>query len=184
MFFNVSEIRSTVGDSALLTSAELRMLIKYTRIIKEQRVELYYSSEGSARYHASRFIHNNQKNTWLSFDVTEPLKQWLGQAGEVAATRLIRFYVSACFFPKPTDVCLPEDEQSFQLRVFCECGEPSSTFQLSISGTDNNRGDTGTMRTMSEQPPYILTMSIPQNMSSHLTSRKKRSTAAQETCTA
>ncbi|XP_037534305.1 transforming growth factor, beta 1a [Nematolebias whitei] len=157
MFFSISEIRSSVGDPALLTSAELRMLIKQPRINKEQRVELYYSAGGSARYHASRFVTNLLKDTWLSFDVTEPLQKWLSQA---------------------------EDEQSFQLHVFCECGQPTSTFQFSISGTDNNRGDTAMMRSMTEQPPYILTMSIPQNMSSHLTSRKKRSTAGQETCTA
>lgn len=90
MFFNISKIRSSVGDSALLTSAELRMLIKDPRILTEQRVELYYSAGGSARYHASRFITNSLRDKWLSFDVTEPLQQWLGQAGEVNASCLLR----------------------------------------------------------------------------------------------
>uniref|UniRef100_A0A1A8RJK4 Transforming growth factor beta n=1 Tax=Nothobranchius rachovii TaxID=451742 RepID=A0A1A8RJK4_9TELE len=157
LFFNTSSIKTSVGDASLLTSAELRMLIKNPRIASEQRVELYYSSGSSVRYHTSRFITNSLRDKWLSFDVTEPLQRWLQE---------------------------PEDEQSFQLRVFCECGQPSSSFSFSISGTENSRGDTAILKSMTEQPPYILTMSIPQNMSSHVTSRKKRSTSDQETCTA
>lgn len=86
MTFNMSGVRRSVGDSALLTSAELRMLIKKTWINGEQRVELYYSSGGSPRYHASRFITNSLKDKWLSFDVTEPLQHWLRLAGELNAS--------------------------------------------------------------------------------------------------
>lgn len=88
------------------------------------------------------------------------------------------------FSLKQITVRLPEDEQNFQLRMFCECGQPAATFSFSISGTEEVRGDTATVQQMSEQPPYVLTTSIPQNMDAHLTSRKKRSTAGQETCTA
>ncbi|XP_013880593.1 transforming growth factor, beta 1a [Austrofundulus limnaeus] len=243
MFFNMSEVRRSVGDAALLTSAELRMLIKNTRVREEQRVELYYSSGGSPRYHASRFITNSMKEKWLSFDVTEPLQHWLQQTEEEQSFQLRVFcecgqpgsifsfsisgtdhirgdtatmrqrseqppYVLTMSIPQNMsarfitnsmkekwlsfDVTEPlqhwlqqtEEEQSFQLRVFCECGQPGSIFSFSISGTDHIRGDTATMRQRSEQPPYVLTMSIPQNMSARLTSRTKRSTAAQETCTA
>ena len=83
MFFNISEIRNSVGDDRLLTSAELRMLIKTTTIPTEQRVELYYGSGDTARYHASRFVTNALKEKWLSFDVTEPLRSWLRQTGEL-----------------------------------------------------------------------------------------------------
>ncbi|TDH15326.1 hypothetical protein EPR50_G00029960 [Perca flavescens] len=159
MFFNISEIRQSVGDYHLLTSAELRMLIKKTTIASEQRVELYQGLEKSARYLASRFITNQMRDKWLSFDVTETLQKWL----------------------KGT-----EDEQGFQLRLFCECSETSvgSGFSFSISGIEIGRGDIGILQTMTQQPPYILTMSIPQNSSSHLTSRKKRSTETKDTCTA
>ncbi|XP_017260047.1 transforming growth factor, beta 1a [Kryptolebias marmoratus] len=157
MSFNMPVVRRSVGDASLLTSAELRMYIKDPRIPEEQRVELYYSTNGSVRYHASRFITNHLKDKWLSFDVTEPLQKWLRE---------------------------PEDVQIFQLRVFCECGQSSSNFKFSISGTESIRGDQGQMRKMTEKLPYILTMSIPQNMSSHLSSRRKRSTTAQDTCTA
>ncbi|GAA6235742.1 transforming growth factor beta-1-like [Lates japonicus] len=160
MHFNISEIRQSVGDYRLLTSAELRMLIKKTTIRSEQRVELYRGLGASARYLASRFITNEWKDKWLSFDVTETLQNWL----------------------KGT-----EDEQGFQFRLFCGCSENGesveSTFSFSISGITSGRGDIGTLQLMT-QPPYILTMSIPQNVSSHLTSRKKRSTETRDTCTA
>ncbi|KAM4566197.1 transforming growth factor, beta 1a [Odontesthes bonariensis] len=149
MFFNISEIRNSVGDDHLLTSAELRMLIKTTTIPTEQRVELYYGSGGTLRYHASRFVTNALKEKWLSFDVTEPLRSWLQET---------------------------DNEQSFQLRVFCECGKTSSGFSFSISSIDTVRGDKARLQSMTDQPPHILTMSIPQNMSSQLTSRRRRST--------
>ncbi|MED6280598.1 hypothetical protein CHARACLAT_012395 [Characodon lateralis] len=158
MFFNIADIRNSVGDFHLLTSAELRMLINTANINKEQRVELYYSSGASFRYHATRFMTNSLKDKWLSFDVTEPLQQWLKDK---------------------------EDEQRFELRVFCECEQKvASQFSFGISGISTKRGDQGRMDLMTGQPPYILTISIPKNMSSHLTSRKKRSTSSPETCTA
>lgn len=83
MIFNMSEIRESVGDSSLLTRAELRMLIKNPRILEEERVELYYSSGTTFRYHTSQFITNALKNKWLSFDVTEPLRTWLRQTGDM-----------------------------------------------------------------------------------------------------
>ncbi|XP_059187002.1 transforming growth factor, beta 1a [Centropristis striata] len=158
MYFNLSAIRESVGDYRLLTSAELRMLIKNTRIKDEQRVELYQGLGTPARYVASRFITNEFKDKWLTFDVTETLQTWL----------------------KGTD-----DEQGFQLRLFCECGKTGeSDFTFTISGLINGRGDKGRLEMLTQQPPYILTMSIPQNVSSHLTSRKKRSTETKDTCTA
>ncbi|KAM6988526.1 transforming growth factor, beta 1a [Tautogolabrus adspersus] len=159
MYFNISEIRESVGDYRLLTNAELRMLIKQTTIAREQRVELYKGLGTSARYLASRFITNQMRDKWLSFDVTETLQEWL----------------------KGT-----EDEHGFQLRLFCECSQTSNDigFNFEISGTMTERGDQGALKKLRQQPPYILTMSIPQNTSSHLTSRKKRSTDTKDTCTA
>lgn len=83
MSFNISEIRQSVGDYNLLTSAELRMLIKHPAILSEQRVELYHGLGSSARYLGSRFITNQWKDKWLSFDVTEPLQDWLKGTGKI-----------------------------------------------------------------------------------------------------
>ncbi|XP_061575859.1 transforming growth factor, beta 1a [Cololabis saira] len=157
MIFNISEIQKSVGDFTLLTSAELRMLIRNTRIKDKQRVELYYTLDSATHYHASKFISNPWKDQWLSIDVTEPLRKWLQKS---------------------------EAEQTFQLRLFCECGEAISIFNFDISGTENVRGDTRNLQSMTEQPPYILTMSIPQNMSTHLTTRRKRSTGSPTACSA
>ncbi|XP_028320155.1 transforming growth factor, beta 1a [Gouania willdenowi] len=159
MFFNISEIRARVGDYRLLTSAELRMLIKQPAIVGEERVELYYVQGTSAKYQESRFLTNEHKDKWMAFDVAKPLRLWLQGT---------------------------EDEQSFQLRLFCDCSETStdSKFSFIISGTESFRGDTGALRKRTQQPPYILTMSIPQNTSTQLSSRKKRSTDAKDTCTA
>lgn len=77
MSVDISEMRQSIGEYHLLTSAELRMFIKETRIQTEKRVELYYGLGASARYLATRFINNKMKKTWLSFDVTEPLQNWL-----------------------------------------------------------------------------------------------------------
>lgn len=159
MYFNIADIRASVGDYRLLTTAELRMLIKQTAIPSEQRVELYQGVGTTARYLASRFITNQMRDKWLSFDVTDTLRSWLNGN---------------------------EDEQGFQLRLFCECNHESvdTSFSFAISGIKNGRGDQAQLESMTQQPPYILTMSIPQNVSSHLTSRRKRSTDSKDTCTA
>lgn len=91
MIFNISEIRESVGDSSLLTRAELRMLIKNTRIPDEERVELYYSAGTALRYHTSQFITNALRDKWLSFDVTEPLRAWLRKTGDITRRVLWEF---------------------------------------------------------------------------------------------
>lgn len=83
MSFNISEIRNSLWDYRLLTSAELRMLIKEPKIPDDQRVELYNGLGKSARYLASRYIKNEWNGKWMSFDVTETLKDWLKGTGEL-----------------------------------------------------------------------------------------------------
>ena len=84
MLFNLNEMRSSIGDYHLLSSAELRLLIKTTNIPSgsEQRLELYKGLGDSRRYLGSRFITNKWSDRWLSFDVTETLKEWLKGTGE------------------------------------------------------------------------------------------------------
>ncbi|XP_010897197.1 transforming growth factor, beta 1a [Esox lucius] len=159
MLFNLNEMRSNIGDYHLLSTAELRLLIKNPSIDpgSEQRLELYRGFGDSKRYLGSRFITNELNNRWLSFDVTSTLKEWL--KGN-------------------------EDEQGFELQLYCECGKPMEKFHFKIAGLENNvRGDTAKMaRNM--RKPHILTMSVPQNYSSQLTSsRKKRATTTDDACT-
>ncbi|XP_042153665.1 transforming growth factor beta-1 proprotein-like [Oncorhynchus tshawytscha] len=159
MLFNLNEMRSSIGDYHLLSSAELRLLIKTTNIPSgsEQRLELYKGLGDSRRYLGSRFVTNKWSDRWLAFDVTETLKEWL----------------------KGT-----EEEQGFELKLYCECGKPMEKFLFSISGLDSGvRGDVaGLAKNM--RKPHILAMSIPQNYSSQLTSsRKKRAVTTGDTCT-
>ncbi|KAF3693290.1 Transforming growth factor beta-1 [Channa argus] len=159
MYFNISEIRASVGEYQRLTRAELRMYITQQTIQSEQRVELYQRVGTSARYLASRFVTNDVK--LISFDVTETLQTWLQGT---------------------------ENEQGFELRLFCECsgsGAAQDSFQFKIAGINPGRGDTGPMQDLMQRP-YILTMSIPQNVSSSNlnSSRRKRSAETGETCTA
>ncbi|XP_077468344.1 transforming growth factor, beta 1a [Stigmatopora argus] len=157
--FNMSEIRGNVGESRLLTTAELRMLIKNPSIPSEQRVELYRGVGPSARYLGSRFVTNQLKDKWLSFDVTETLQDWI-QGNE--------------------------DEQGFELRLFCECSQRSAdaTFSFSISGIESDRSDLGALKQMTQQPPFILTKSIPVSASGQLSTRKRRATDTRDTCNA
>lgn len=100
MSFNISDIRGSIGDYRLLTTAELRILIKTTAILVEQRVELYQGLGTSARYLASRFITNKWKDKWLSFDVTETLQKWLegnGELKQALCNYLLRSRLSICW---------------------------------------------------------------------------------------
>lgn len=79
---------------------------------------------------------------------------------------------------------MTDKEQGFELRLFCECTQTTeSKLKFSIAGMLKGRGDTGTLEQTNQQPPYILTMSIPKNLTS-TTSRKKRSTDSRDTCSA
>lgn len=157
MLFNISEMRASLGADRLLSLAELRLLIKNPNMAPgtEQRLELYRGLGDHARYLGSHFVSISWSDRWLSFDVTQTLKEWL-QA--------------------------PEEEQWFQLKLYCECGKDMEKFKFTISGLDRQRGDTGVLaRNM--QKPHILVMSLPADRVSQLTSRKKRSPGTDQTCT-
>lgn len=156
--FNVSEMRRRVGDFQLLTSGELGLVIKNPGMKEDQRVELYEGLGADALYLASRFLNNHWKDKLLTFDITETLQRWLQST---------------------------EDEQGFQLKLFCECGKPSldSIFSFSVSGIKTARGDKGVLQDKMPKP-FILAKSIPKNSSSSSSSsRKKRSTEAGGSCT-
>lgn len=58
-------------------------------------------------------------------------------------------------------------------------------FQFDIAGLTNGRGDLQFLMKQNIQGPYILTMSIPQNVTASPSTRTKRSTdPAKDTCAA
>ncbi|KAJ8402187.1 hypothetical protein AAFF_G00370520 [Aldrovandia affinis] len=157
MLFNVSEMRASLGGERLLSLAELRLLIKNPNMVPgtEQRLELYRGLGERSRYLDSRFVSNSWSDRWLSFDVTQTMREWLQGT---------------------------EEEQWFQLKLYCDCGKTMENFQFTISGIDKPRGDTATLF-VKMQKPHILMLSLPADRVSELTSRKKRSTGTDEFCT-
>ncbi|KAL0972720.1 hypothetical protein UPYG_G00193890 [Umbra pygmaea] len=159
IMFDMNEVRSKIGDYHLLSSAELRLLIKKANMPPgdDQRLE-FYSLQGEHRlYLGSRFITNAWQSRWLSFDITPTLKGWLNGK---------------------------EEEQGFEVKLHCGCGKPEDKFLFEISGLPKGcRGDKCVLQKNMKRP-HILTMSIPQNQSSLLTSsRKKRQTSTADTYT-
>ncbi|KAL2095332.1 hypothetical protein ACEWY4_010051 [Coilia grayii] len=155
MLFNLTEMRSSLGSDVLF-QAELRFLIKNPAMPNgtEQRLELYRGTGQRARYLGSRFVSRDSADSWLSFDVTQTLREWL-QGTEV--------------------------EQGFQLKPHCDCGKEREDFLFSISGMAKLRGDTGAL-SMYMQKPHILVMSLPVEKQDDPHSRRKRQTSAAETC--
>lgn len=132
MFFNISEIRKSVGDYRLLTSAELRMLIKQTSIYMEQRVELYRVRAGaSARYLSSRFVSNQWKGKWLSFDVTETLQEWLKGTGELNNGLVQSFHYNFCVVQT-----IRQLQVSNQPTLFWQRTSRVSNFGYSVNATE------------------------------------------------
>uniref|UniRef100_A0A8C7WKI4 Transforming growth factor beta n=1 Tax=Oncorhynchus mykiss TaxID=8022 RepID=A0A8C7WKI4_ONCMY len=156
MLFNVSEMRSVLGTDRLLSQAELRLLIKNRGMhdSSEQRLELYRGTGDKARYMQSHFVSKEWANRWVSFDVTQTLREWLKGAGE---------------------------EQGFQLKLPCECGKAMEEFLFEISGMNKPRGDKETLF-VNMPKPHILLMSLPVERHSQLSSRKKRQSTTEEIC--
>ncbi|XP_062843676.1 transforming growth factor, beta 1a [Trichomycterus rosablanca] len=156
LFFNVEEMKQSIKNPKLLSQAELRLRVKRPSIPmnSEQRLELYKGLGNKAQYLGFHAISNILADRWISFDVTATLKEWLQS---------------------------PENEQVFELKLYCGCGESEKQFQFSISGIIKPRGDTKVLSSLMAKP-YILAMSVSSDGYSLATTRKKRSTTTNETC--
>ncbi|KAI1893685.1 hypothetical protein AGOR_G00126240 [Albula goreensis] len=156
MLFNVSQIKASLEKEQRVTRAELRLYILKTNMQpeQEQRLELYRGFGDNTRYLSSHIISHKFKHHWLSFDITQTLKDWLQGT---------------------------EEQQSLQLKLYCECGKKPEQFLFSISGMEQTRGDTGPLA-MKMEKPHILVMSLPSDRVQHGKSRKKRATAVEGSC--
>lgn len=151
IIFNASKLRESVTSEALLYRAELRMLQLSSNNAEksEQRVELYQcNGRTSPRYLGNKFVRSSiPDNVWLSFDVTETVKQWL--SGK-------------------------EEFETFKLSQACSCNA-TENFKLSIAGFEIKRGDMQSISKKSQNSPYLLIMSTPAERADHLqSSRRKR----------
>ncbi|XP_062867250.1 transforming growth factor beta-1 proprotein [Trichomycterus rosablanca] len=156
MKFDITLIKSALGLDRLISQAELRLLIKEVSLnanTTEQRLELYHGTGNHSQYLSSHFITNKQNGTWISFDVTQTLKNWLQSS---------------------------DTEQAFQVKPHCGCGE-TNNMVFKITGLFSPRGDNMIFQNKITKP-YILVMSLPADRYSHLSSRRKRQTAEDEVC--
>lgn len=94
MLFNVSEMRAVLGIERMVSQAELRLLIKDPRVApgSEERLELYHRDGDKARYLNSQSITNDLNGKWISFDVTQTVKNWLQNPGEYLIFKRISLY--------------------------------------------------------------------------------------------
>ncbi|XP_051536700.1 transforming growth factor beta-1 proprotein-like [Myxocyprinus asiaticus] len=157
LWFNITEMKLTLGSERMITQAELRLRIKDPKIApgSEQRLEMYHGTGDMAHYLGSRYISNELANKWLSFDVTKTLKDWLVK---------------------------PEEEQGFQVKLHCGCDKPQSDFQFTIAGLAGQRGDKENLASQVPRP-HILVMSLPVEGHSNLKSRRKRQAETDGVCT-
>ncbi|KAK3534023.1 hypothetical protein QTP86_000646 [Hemibagrus guttatus] len=155
LFFDVSKMKQSIKNYKLLTQAKLRLRVKDPAIQRgmTQRLEIYKILGSSAEYLDFYDISNDLLDKWISIDITDTVKEWLQSS---------------------------ENEQGFELRLYCECGMPVEDFKFSISGLTNSRGDTQILSSLMVKP-YILAMSVPFDGHSP-SSRKKRSPTPEPAC--
>ncbi|XP_063287367.1 transforming growth factor beta-1 proprotein [Pelobates fuscus] len=152
--FNASRVREIVQNPSLLHQAELRMFRKKTDKMNETvetRVELYkvlQQRNKSSRYLDSKFVWPGKLSEWLSFDVTETVKEWINDK---------------------------EEYEHFRLRVACPCEENANNIIPDIDGFYEHRGDMADLVMESSYFPYLLITYIPaERMETGHSSRRKR----------
>uniref|UniRef100_A0A8C5WGQ6 Transforming growth factor beta n=1 Tax=Leptobrachium leishanense TaxID=445787 RepID=A0A8C5WGQ6_9ANUR len=149
--FNASQVWKTVQNAPLLHQAELRMFRKKNDGIDfgmEWRVELYRAqANNSFRYLDSKFVLARREE-WLSFDVTETVKDWVEHQEKTGV---------------------------FKLDLACSCENGNEIEKLQIEGFGSTRGDLGGLGQQNPYMPYLLITYIPANrMTSGQNSRRKR----------
>uniref|UniRef100_H3BFI1 Transforming growth factor beta n=1 Tax=Latimeria chalumnae TaxID=7897 RepID=H3BFI1_LATCH len=157
--FNVSQIRGNISDEGLLHRAELRILRESnpSASLTTQRVELYqiltrFAELKDQRYLESRVVNPRDAAEWISFDVTESVKQWINSK---------------------------EASHGFQLKAHCPCGASVSFSDLSVpiflfQGLDTKRGDLELFSMKNQKLPHLLIMSTPAERAEHLHSSKRK----------
>lgn len=84
MLFDVSAMKGVLGSNRIVSQAELRLLIRDPTIApgNQQRLELYEGDGDKAQYLNSQFITSEFNSKWISFDVTQTVKNWLQNPGK------------------------------------------------------------------------------------------------------
>lgn len=156
MLFDVSAMKGVLGSNRIVSQAELRLLIRDPTIApgNQQRLELYEGDGDKAQYLNSQFITSEFNSKWISFDVTQTVKNWLKN---------------------------PEKEKALEVKLHCGCGEKEKKMPFHISGIYSERGDKEALLAKMTKP-YILVMSLPADRVHEVSSRRKRQATGDADC--
>ncbi|XP_067831144.1 transforming growth factor beta-1 proprotein-like [Heptranchias perlo] len=145
--FNIS---LNITSESFLHRAEFRLyrMSKFDAADEEQRVELYQMGPNANTYLDNRLLKTKGNEEWISFDVTETVKEWV--LTRVTDQRL-KIGVHC-----PCEGTATQSKQRLQLRFF---GRP--------------RGDMASLAEQNRKMPHILIMSTPTTRA-QMHSRRKR----------
>ncbi|XP_072285467.1 transforming growth factor beta-1 proprotein [Pyxicephalus adspersus] len=156
--FSAEHVRKVVVTEESLHQAELRIFRKQVEKTPrtEIRVELYKEGiNGSSRFLDSMYLWITDASEWISFDVTDSVKQWLTST---------------------------EQNQSFKLQTPCSCSSTREDQQLEIGGFPYKRGDMEVLSTLSRSLPYLLITYTPEGRLEQTPSTRRKRAVDEEYC--
>ncbi|XP_041094021.1 transforming growth factor beta-2 proprotein [Polyodon spathula] len=166
-------------NSSTLVKAEFRVFrVPHPKArVAEQRVELYQILKArdpaapSQRYIDSRNVRPRSKGEWLSFDVTDTVREWLSHKGRNLGLK-ISVHCPCCTFIPSNNNILPNRSEELECHFAGIDDDLIKQFEKSVKG-----GQSGSS---SKTPHLILTLLPTYRMeSSQKKNRRKR--AARET---
>lgn len=156
--FSAAHVRKIGITKEMLHQAELRMFRKKSTKMTEReeiRVELYrVYSNASSRYLDSMYLWPTDDEEWISFDVTESVKQWLTST---------------------------EENQSFRMQLPCSCLNIYTEQILEIGGFSSKRGDMQGIAS-NEFPAYLLITYTPEGRMEQSPSTRRKRAVDEEFC--
>ncbi|XP_072346282.1 transforming growth factor beta-1 proprotein-like [Scyliorhinus torazame] len=143
--FNIS---FNASSHPSLHRAEFRLyrMARDDAVVMEQRVELYEVSSKSNIYLDNRLLKTKESDEWISFDVTETVKEWLRNG---------------------------VTEQQLKISVHCPCGMADSKQSFQLKFFEALRGDMSVLAKRNRKIAHILIMSTPSTRA-EAHSRRKR----------
>uniref|UniRef100_UPI00398E3391 transforming growth factor beta-1 proprotein-like isoform X2 n=1 Tax=Pristiophorus japonicus TaxID=55135 RepID=UPI00398E3391 len=145
--FNIS---LNVSSDSFLHRAEFRLyrLVLSDAEVEEQRVELYQVRSNGNTYLDNRLLQTKGNDEWISFDVTETVKEW---------------------------VLNGVTDQQLKISVHCPC--EAATFKLrknlQVKFYGTPRGDLQVLAQQNPKMPHILMMSTPSTRADAHSRRKR-----------
>ncbi|XP_063775192.1 transforming growth factor beta-2 proprotein isoform X2 [Pseudophryne corroboree] len=170
--FDVSAMEKNVSN---VVKAEFRVfrLQNSKARVSEQRIELYQILKSKdltspmQRYIDSKVVRTRAEGEWLSFDVTEPIKEWLRHRDRNLGFK-ISLHCPCCTFIPSNNYIIPNKSEELETR-FAGIDDP-----FSYSMVDPKTLKTG-QKKHNLQTPHLLLMLLPSyRQESQQSSRRKK----------